>query len=402
MLGNPEKTLKTVHIAGTNGKGTTALIIDNILKKAGYKVGRFTSPHINSYSERITVNGQNIDAQTFYAHLLEIENKAKIMLAEGLQHPTEFEVLTAAALKYFQDCDVDIAVLEAGMGGIYDSTNVIIPLLSIITSIDLDHQRFLGDTLEEIALNKAGIIKNNIPVVIGKMDNQALKVIEAKAHLCGSPLYSSSSINIIKKSEHDFAGQLIDIRYPGGILDDVHFPLWGDFNLDNLSLAIMAIQILQQKGFVIENYHIKKGVALVINPGRIELINNSPPVFIDVAHNPHAAKALVGALADLVPDREKILVFGVLDDKDSQGLLAVLGKNTNLCIITKPVDLRSAKWLDAMQIWKRLFPDREVMAIENINEAVKKSLEMVRENEYILITGSFYVAKEARRYFIKE
>jgi len=402
IMGNPEKDLKCVHIAGTNGKGSTALIIDNILSQAGYRVGRFMSPHIHSYLERITVNRKNIEAQFFQAYLYDIQNKINIMQKEGFDHPTEFEVLTALAFQYFKDSNVDIAVLEVGMGGIYDSTNVVIPLVSVITSVDYEHTSFLGSTLEEIAANKAGIIKNNIPVVVGAMDGKALHVIEKKACLSNSPLYSSSLVKIVQKSPPDINGQTLDIRYVNNSLCglcEVFFSLLGNYQLDNLCISLVVIQVLKNKGYKIYNDDIRKGLAYLNNPGRMEIICHKPQVIIDSAHNPHAAKALAVALERLFPDREKILICGLLDDKNVDDMLIPLGNKTRTCIVTKPDSPRGQNWLRVNKAWNRLYPDREVIIEENIRKAVKKGLSVVRDDEYILITGSFYILDQARRYF---
>jgi dihydrofolate synthase/folylpolyglutamate synthase len=399
-MGNPEKELKTVHIAGTNGKGTTALIIDNILSRAGYRIGRFTSPHINSYLERITINGKKIDEKICWNYLEDIKTKIDLMLKEGFDHPTEFEVLTAIAFKYFKDCNVDLAVLEVGLGGIYDSTNVVKPLVSIITSIDYDHMEYLGSTIEDIAANKAGIIKRNIPVIVGPMDNRALKIVREKAHLCDSPVYFNSQVQIIKKREHDLTGQLIDIIYPGGTLEEVLYSLLGEFQLNNLSVVLVAIQILQEKGYKINADAIRESLAYLNNPGRMEIVSKNPLVIIDSGHNPHAVKAVTQTLNSLFYDRKRVLIIGILDDKDIDGMLEILGSKTRACVVTKPYSLRAENWLNIKKAWENLYPDKEVLAVEHIKRAVSIGLEMVRGDEYILITGSFYITNRARKYFI--
>lgn len=195
-MGNPHLKIPCVHIAGTNGKGSTSLLIAAILSCAGYRVGRFTSPHLHSYFERITINGQEIPGSDFVDYLDIIDNCVAHLTARGVEHPTEFEVLTAAAYQYFADQEVDIAVMETGLGGRFDSTNVIVPLLSVITSIDYDHTAILGNTIEEIAYNKAGIIKRKVPVLVGQLPEDALRVVKDYADDLQAPLYYDNEVTL--------------------------------------------------------------------------------------------------------------------------------------------------------------------------------------------------------------
>ncbi|NLB88148.1 MAG: bifunctional folylpolyglutamate synthase/dihydrofolate synthase [Syntrophomonadaceae bacterium] len=398
-MGSPEQGLKYVHVGGTNGKGSTSHIVEKILEVAEYKVGRFTSPHIHSYLERFTINGERITAQELQIYINDIEELIKDIFSGDQDRPTEFELLTALAFKWFKDKQVDIAVMEVGMGGLYDSTNVIIPEVSIITSIALDHMSFLGDTIEEVAFNKAGIIKSQVPIVVGKIEDRALKVIENEALAKKAPLFNSSATKVIKKTDSGILGCEVDIIGPDYNLSNVFFSLPGDFQLENLVTALTAISVLINKGFHISNDHIKKGLAQLKMPGRLEVVKDNPLVIVDVAHNPHAARAVNESLTRLLPNKKRTLLCGIVDDKDAFGIIKELGQNVSTCIITKPEGPRGDNWLRLKSLWQELYPDKLLVAIEDIEEAVGYALDTLNEDEYLLICGSFYILDKARRMF---
>lgn len=399
-MGNPEQNLSYIHIAGTNGKGSTSLIIADILIKAGYKVGRFSSPHLHSYMERFTVNGQEIAAGELNAIWCGIEKHIDDMLSRGEDHPTEFEVLTAIAFQFFKNQKVDVAVMEVGMGGSYDSTNVIVPLAAVITGVDFDHTAYLGKTLAEIAGNKAGIIKPGVPVIAGVMALEALEVVKRRAESLKAPLYQSSRIKITRIGNPGLDGQLVDIEGVCCRIPRAQFSLRGDYQLRNLAVALNVIEVIKSRGFPVEKQHILQALHSICIPGRLEVVQQRPLVIIDAAHNPQGARALAESLDTLLPVRNKILVVGLLDDKEREGVLQALGHNTRMAIVTRPQGPRGKYWKEVSQHWLNIFPDIEVLAIENITEAVKKAIERLCGDDYLVITGSFYVLDEARRVFI--
>lgn len=398
-MGNPQKELQCIHIAGTNGKGTTSLIIGDILCKAAYKTGRYTSPHIHSYLERFSIDGIEIEDKVFIEYLNNIESIVALMHEKGYTTPTEFEILTAMAFQYFRDEKVDVAVLEVGLGGLYDATNVVIPLVSVITGIDFDHTDYLGNTLEEIAFNKAGIIKKGIPVIVGEMQNEALEVIRRKAEAEKAQLVLSSEIVVQRHSMSLSSGQILNINGKSFEITEAQFSLLGDFQLKNLATALSVIDILKKQGFSINEEEIIEVLKNLCMPGRLEVLSENPLVIADVAHNLQAAKALNSSLDKILPGRKRILVCGLLDDKDIPATLGYLGKNTSACIITKPEGPRSEHWQKVGQIWERNFPGIIKHEEENIITAVKKGLEIRESNEYVLISGSFYILNKARGYF---
>lgn len=398
-LGDPQLKIPCVHVAGTNGKGSTSLLISAILTSAGYRVGRFTSPHLHSYFERITIDGQEIAGWDFNHYLDVIDNCIAKMRVTGEEHPTEFEVLTAVAYQYFADQKVDIAVMETGLGGRYDSTNVIKPLLSVITSIDYDHTAVLGNTLEEIAYNKAGIIKRQVPVVIGQLPEPALEVVAGYAADMQAPLYSSSLSQVVPGDMQTLTGQSVNIAAPTHSLDQVWFSLPGAYQRENLACALTAVSILEEQGWEVKDRHIVNALFTASIPGRLEMVSRNPLVLMDAAHNPHAARSMSGSLHDLLPDRNRVLVCGMVNDKDAWNTLQYLGKNTIHCIITRPQGERGSNWYRVYEAWKQLFPDIPVQATENIVEAVKQGINYLQGSQYLLVTGSFYVLDQARRYF---
>jgi dihydrofolate synthase/folylpolyglutamate synthase len=398
-MGNPHLKIPCVHIAGTNGKGSTSLLIAAILSCAGYRVGRFTSPHLHSYFERITINGQEIPGSDFVDYLDIIDNCVAHLTARGVEHPTEFEVLTAAAYQYFADQEVDIAVMETGLGGRFDSTNVIVPLLSVITSIDYDHTAILGNTIEEIAYNKAGIIKRKVPVLVGQLPEDALRVVKDYADDLQAPLYYSSLSQIVASDLQTLTGQLIDIITPVHCLNQVWFSLPGAYQRENLACALTAITILEEQGWKVSDQHLINSLVNAYIPGRLEVVSDQPLVLVDAAHNPHAARSMSKSLDAILPDRRRVLVCGMVNDKDAWNTLQYLGENTRHCIVTRPLGERGSNWYRVYEAWEELFPAISVQAIENIAEAVREGLQKLQGNEYLLITGSFYVLDRARRYF---
>lgn len=399
-MGNPEQDYPCIHIAGTNGKGSVALIISTVLHQAGYRVGRFISPHIHSYRERFSVNNQEIKEHVLLDCLHKIEGNLEKMSGQGYDRVTEFELLTAMAFQFLADSKVDLAVLETGMGGLYDSTNVVSPLLSIITGIDYDHQSYLGKSLKEIALNKAGIIKPEVPVVIGEMDAKALQVIQDRAQCQGSSLFPASLCQVKRRGNPAIDGQVVEIKCPGLEIDKVYFSLLGDFQLQNLAVALTSLMVLKQQGYNIKNEHIMNVLSTLKHPGRMELISSNPPIIVDVAHNPQAARALADSLNNLFPQKRRIIVCGMLDDKDSMAILQELGGDCRACVVTKPESERGLHWQQVAEQWQFLYPDKEVWIKEDIEEAVKTGISLLGPDEYLLVAGSFYILDRARRYLI--
>lgn len=389
IMDNPHRALKSVHVAGTNGKGSTCWIIASILHKAGYRVGSFLSPHISSYRERIRINGEYISPKDMNDYLDRVLAAADQMIASGGEHPTEFEVLTALAFRYFKDQQVDIAVLEVGMGGRYDSTNVVTPLVSVITSIDYDHTAYLGGSLEEIAFNKAGIIKPEVPVVVGELPESARSVIEREAGDKHAALFKSSTVKVLRKGRP--LDGLVDITLPDTVLGTHPFALLGDYQLANLAAALTAIHVIKNQGWLISPVHIREALADMSFAGRLQVVSRNPLIIADAAHNPHACRALRRSLALLLPDKERVLVLGMLDDKNAALSIEELGPSTRAAVITRPDKERASNWRRLSPLFASLFPGVSVYEEEEPARALDLALGILKENEYMLISGSFYL-----------
>lgn len=396
-MGNPQEGLKYIHVGGTNGKGSVSLIIANILSQAGYKTGRYTSPHLHSYCERFMIDSQPITPEELYRYLELIQECIKKMLFKGWPHPTEFEVLTAAAFLFFQEQKVDFAVLEVGMGGVYDSTNLITPLLSVITSVSYDHTQYLGETIEEIAWNKAGIIKPGRPVVTGLMENRALAVVRQQAESKGSPLWDHRSVQVRQISSRGMQGHTV--LFSGGLAAEaaLEYSLAGLHQLDNLATALTVVSLIQDE-YNISAAAIRAALKDLHIPGRMQLLQEKPLVIADAAHNGEGAKALAKSLQAILPGRNKVMVIGMVDDKDVLSILQELGSHTQACVITRPEGPRGAKWERAARVTRELYPHLMVYQEPDIPQAISLGLGLLREDDYLLISGSFYVLRQAALY----
>ncbi|MDH5202014.1 MAG: bifunctional folylpolyglutamate synthase/dihydrofolate synthase, partial [Nitrospirota bacterium] len=345
-LGNPHTSFPSIHIAGTNGKGSTSAIIASVLKSAGLKVGLFTSPHLVSFTERIRINGEEITETEVIALTDEVR---EIVARSGDFSPTFFEVVTAIALKYFKRKKIDIAVVEVGMGGRLDATNIITPAVSVITNISYDHMKFLGNTLKEIATEKTGIIKDRVPVVISSQAPEVLEIIESKAKEKNAEacLYGRDFSSVLKRE--DLSGIYFDYKSRDTFtIDDLYLPLVGEHQLQNVSVAIKTVELLSKKistlfSFPVSHF-IRDGLSSVRWLGRLEIIKENPTILIDGAHNPAAAEALSDALKKIFLRKYKkvILVLGIMGDKDIKGIIRPLLPLASKIILTSPDYERAA------------------------------------------------------------
>ncbi len=384
LIGNPQDSLKTVHIAGTNGKGSVASMLSEILKTAGYVTGMYTSPHLISFTERITVNGDYIP-EAEVAGLTEYI-KERMDKEERPRPLTFFDFTTALAFEYFKRKGVAIAVVETGLGGRLDSTNVLRPLVTVITNVALDHQEYLGNTIKEIAQEKAGVVKEHVPVVTGAK-GESLDIIKAAA--VNTALYAlDKHFTYKKKSE-----QLMWYRGIRMTYDDLSVALRGDHQLFNAALALCALEILSPAGFPVKEYAVRKGLASVQWPARLELVRKpgKPLVLIDGAHNPDGVGTLVSYLKSHFVNRKKILVFGVMKDKDFKEMLQELLPVVHQVILTRPEIDRAALPTDVA----RYAPGALIAA--SVKEAVDRANAIADEHDLIIITGSFYTVGEAKR-----
>ena len=397
-LGLPHTRYPVVHVAGTNGKGSVVALVAQVLQQAGFRVGMFTSPHIHDYCERININGRTIDPVDLAVRLRKLEGVAEELVRQGLGVPTEFELLTAVAFEHFAAEKVDIAVIETGMGGIYDSTNVVQPEVAAITNVDMDHMQHLGSTVEEIARNKAGIAKSGIPVVCGVMPQAVFRVIKEEAEARGASVVRAQETACLDEIKSlGLSGYSLRFYTPHLGQGDALYSLPGRFQLDNLLTALTVLDVLKSRGWKIARREVVNALKAVRWPGRLEKVYDNPEVIVDVGHNPAAAQAVAGTLNEIYPERRRVLVVGMLDDKEGVGIFKALRDNTQVCIVSCPDSERAENWRRRADEAKPFFP--KVLEEEKIEVAVDKALKMAGPNDYVLVTGSFYTVDKARAMF---
>ncbi len=396
-LGNPHAQLPVIHVGGTNGKGSTSAMIASVLREAGYRVGVFSSPHLISYTERFTINGEAILENDFAATLTEIIPAFQDVFASTGENPTEFEVLTAMAFLYFRRENVDILVLEVGLGGDIDSTNVIAkPLVAIITNVSIEHTQYLGDTIAEIAAKKSGIIKDGCPVITASTDKIALEVIRQAAYAKAAPFYHVQEEISWEFIEENACGQFFRARLSGedsGELGKIRLALRGEHQLVNAATAILALKLLSTVGWNISSNMIKKGLAAVKWPGRLEILQANPLIVADGAHNPAGVEALAGWLARKRRDVGKvILIIGMLADKDRAQAVRFIEPFADNVIVTRPASARAGDWRKTGEY----FPKKAALDYcETLDAALDRAFMLANPEDLILITGSLYLVGEA-------
>ncbi len=394
FMGNPHKKLRFVHVAGTNGKGSTTAFISNILISSGYKTGIFTSPYIQRFTERIKIDNNEIEPEDLTQIIDFVKSKIDMMLDEGFEHPTEFEIITAVAFEYFYRNNCDIVVLEVGLGGRYDSTNVIeAPEVAVITTISLDHTDRLGKTIAEIAFQKAGIIKPNCDTVIYPQKLEAEEVFEEECKSQNSVLHKTC-LDSLKLIEYSQEGQLFDYKN----YKNLNIRLLGDHQMFNAALAIDACEILINKGYNIDYNNIKEGLSKTTWPGRLEIINKNPLVLIDGAHNFEGGQALDVALDKYFANKNKVFIVGFLRDKDYQKTMDMLGKKAKLIITVTPNNeraLQSSELANALKQYSANVIDG--ITLEN---SLKLAYKDIDEHSIICVFGSLYMIGEIRKLYI--
>ncbi|MGG2029051.1 folylpolyglutamate synthase/dihydrofolate synthase family protein [Gottfriedia sp. S16(2024)] len=398
-LGNPQLSVKTIHVAGTNGKGSTITFLQSILLDAGYTVGTFTSPYILDYREQIMFCGEMISEQEF----IQLVN-CMIPVVEEVEQlpcgaPTEFEIITAMAFYYFGKIkEPDIFLVEAGLGGLEDCTNVMTPLISIITSIGHDHQQILGETIEEISKHKAGIIKKGIPIVTAELKDKALTIIQNTA--------IKNEADYFEYGKHFFASPLKDslnekFNYHGidKLIENIELSMLGQHQIRNASCAICVVQLLQTKyemKFSEEN--IKRGLKIAHKAGRLEKIASNPVIYIDGAHNVEGIQSLVETMNSHFHDKKIKILFSALKDKKVEEMLKELREITNNIVMTT-FDFPRAMNKD------ELISNANTLDIKyesDLSIALEKNIKDSQENEILLITGSLYFISVVRRYLLKK
>ena len=400
LLGNPHKKLKIIHVAGTNGKGSTASLISSILKSDGYKVGLYTSPHLVDFTERIKINQKPISRKKVSELLERIKPLIeKVSQTPPYGHPTFFEVITSLAFLYFYEEKVDFLVLEVGLGGRLDATNVTEPLVSVITHVDYDHMDKLGNSLEKIAREKGGIIKPGGIVISSKQYDEVYKEIKKIADDKNSLLYSTGKEINYKVVKSDVQGVIFDLKGIYHHYKNLHTPLLGRHQADNATNAVAAVEALKMKGTDISQKAIRDGLEKVKWTGRLEIVRNNPTIILDGAHNPNGAKIMHQALEEIFSYRYLTLVLAIFADKDYKKIIEVLAPGADLIIATKAENPRAASPQAISKEAAKYINENKIIAIENIPQAINYALSNSKEDALICITGSLYTVGEAKKYF---
>lgn len=400
-LGNPQDDLKVIHVAGTNGKGSVSKYLEEGLSACGYKMGLYTSPYIETFNERIRYDGADISDEDLEYYGQKVVSAAEAMVADGLDSPTEFEVVTAIAFLYFAGRQADITILEVGLGGIGDSTNVVkSPLASVITSISYDHMAQLGCSLAEIAVNKAGIIKTGCPVIANVPQRDAAKIIARKAYAMGSRLYDISGIRAAVSDETPFS-QKVSMELYEKSYSDVEISMVGRHQAENLKTALATLEILRKSGAVkLDREALYEGLKRARQPGRFEVIGEDPLVIIDGAHNEAGAQALQETMAQHFAGKKILLVAGILADKEIDSIVKFLTKITDHIIVTEPDNPRK---LAAEKLAGHV-ADFGVAAeaVSDVEAAVHRAKELADGYDVILFAGSLYLIGDVRRLWRNE
>ncbi|WP_050181204.1 bifunctional folylpolyglutamate synthase/dihydrofolate synthase [Domibacillus robiginosus] len=394
QLGHPERHIKAVHIGGTNGKGSTTAMLRSILTEAGFETGTFTSPYIEQFNERISVNGIPISDEEITILAQKIKSIADEMEELEMGGPSEFEIITAMAFYYFAYVHpVDIVLFEVGLGGRLDSTNIVYPLLSVITTIGMDHLQFLGDTLADIAREKAGIIKSGVPVLTAVHQPEALDIIARTAKEKRSALYQFGRDFNGTWTASTEGGEQFDFTSLYGSQPALQTGLAGLHQVQNASVAVMAADFLRiYYSFLIEDDHIKKGLETAIWPGRFETLSNDPLIIADGAHNEEGVEALTRTIAQRFPDKRVTVLFAAMKDKPLDGMIARLKKSADRLYLA-PFDFPRAASAEHYE----QFTSETVQIVQSYLSVIQLFQQNASKQDVLIITGSLYFISSVKK-----
>jgi len=400
LLGNPHKKISLVHIAGTKGKGSTATMLAKMLEANGYKVGLYTSPHVVHLHERITVNSEMISDSEMLGLLNRIY--APVEKVAETDPPTFFEIMTALAFMHFADVEADIAVIETGLGGRLDSTNVIKPEVVGITSLSIDHQRQLGNTISSIAREKAGIFKPGVPIITVQQQPEAMRVLKSQAAAVKAPLSVTGkdidfSYRFETSREHG-PHMRICLTTSTSKFEHLRVPLQGRHQAINCGLALAMLDKLKASGYEIDNGKAIKGLYSVSLKGRMEMICDDPRIIIDGAHNAASIEALIYAIGQNIPYDSMVVIFGCNSDKDIRGMLHQLQYGADKVIFTRSNSVKAMPPQDLADMYTEIC-GKMCQTAENLEEALRLARSAIGKEDLICITGSFYLIGQAKIYF---
>ncbi|MGC4750241.1 bifunctional folylpolyglutamate synthase/dihydrofolate synthase [Micromonospora sp. DT201] len=406
LLGSPQRAYPSIHLTGTNGKTSTARMIDSLLRAHGLHTGRYTSPHLETVRERISLDGEPVSEERFTSVYREIKPLAELIDARSDEPLTYFDMTTALAFATFADAPVDIAVVEVGLGGAEDATNVIQAGVCVITPIGLDHTEWLGDTLQDIALAKAGIIHPGATVIAAAQEEEAARPLLDRCAEVGATIAREGTEFGVLTRAVAVGGQVLSLQGLGGVYDDVFVPLHGAHQAQNAAVALAAVEAFLGAGArrQLDIEAVREGFASTSSPGRLERVRNAPTILLDGAHNPHGMAATVTALQEEFAFSKLVAVVGVLADKDAEGLLELLEPVVDQLVVTRNSSPRAMPTAELVELAEEIFGEERVELAEEMPDAIELAVALAEEDVPgelsgvgVLVTGSVVTVADARR-----
>jgi dihydrofolate synthase/folylpolyglutamate synthase len=407
LLGHPERAYRVLHVAGTNGKTSTSRMAERLLREHGLRTGLFTSPHLTSVTERIQVDGEPLSAAAFVAAWQDVAPFVHMVDARSAEtggpRMSFFEVLTVMAFAAFADAPVDVAVVEVGMGGRWDATNVVEPEVAVVTPIARDHERWLGHDLVDIAGEKAGVLKERVTAVVAEQREEVEGVLLAAAAERGARVLREGIDLEVVGRQVAVGGQVVDLRTPGGLYTGIFVPLHGEHQAHNAALALSAVEAMLRGTGALDAAPVEAAFADVRSPGRLEVVRSSPTVIVDAAHNPHGAEAAVAALAEAFVFERLVGVVAILADKDAEQILGALEPALDEVVVTRSSSDRAMDVADLAEVAAEVFGEDRVHVAERLDEAIARAADLAEQGASgsptgagVLVTGSITVVAEAR------
>ncbi|MET8359936.1 folylpolyglutamate synthase/dihydrofolate synthase family protein [Micromonospora sp. NPDC005171] len=406
LLGSPQRAYPAIHLTGTNGKTSTARMIDSLLRAHGLHTGRYTSPHLETVRERISLDGEPVSEERFTSVYREIKPLAELVDARSDEPLTYFDMTTALAFATFADAPVDIAVVEVGLGGAEDATNVLQAGVCVITPIGLDHTEWLGDTIQDIALAKAGIIHPGATVIAAAQEEEAARPLLERCAEVGATIAREGGEFGVQRRAVAVGGQVLTLQGLGGVYDDVFIPLHGAHQAQNAAVALAAVEAFLGAGArrQLDIEAVREGFASTSSPGRLERVRNAPTVLLDGAHNPHGMKATVTALQEEFAFSKLVAVIGVLADKDAEALLELLEPVVDQVVVTRNSSPRAMPTEELAALAAEIFGEERVDSAEEMPDAIELAVALAEEDVPgelsgvgVLVTGSVVTVADARR-----
>jgi dihydrofolate synthase / folylpolyglutamate synthase len=405
LLGDPQKAYPSIHITGTNGKTSTARMIDALLRAHGLRTGRYTSPHLQTVRERITIESEPISEEKFADVYAEVAPLAQLLDDRAGETLTFFDMTTALAFAAFADAPVDVAVIEVGLGGVDDSTNVIQAGVTVITPIGLDHQEWLGDNVEDIALAKVGIVHKGSTLICAVQPDEAMRpILEHCAQVDATVAREGSEFGVRERTLA-LGGQVLTLQGLSGVYEEIYLPLHGAHQAQNAAVALAAVEAFLGAGAAkeLDPETVRAGFAAATSPGRLERVRTAPTILLDAAHNPHGMAATVRAITEEFDFRRLIAVVSTLRDKDAAAMLDLLEPVVDAIVVTRNTSTRASSAADLAAIAVEIFGEDRVRVQPSIPDAIELAVELAEEDldaelsgAGVLITGSVFTVADAR------